>query len=210
MSNSLRVLATIAALHVVQLSSSGQFIQVNVGNVPLQPNQSGQIVDFSVENTSPTALGSVFGLNFLMQVGDGTAGPVIQEVSLFSGDSIFATFSGNQSVAGGSWAISAGIDTGSGSTVISLPGSSSTLLARVKFDTTGLGLGSGPWTLNFNNVGPSHLATAYAQEIGGTPSSRAFDSIINGSISIVPEPAAYSVVMGMFAVGLVAYRRFRK
>ena len=200
-------IAALAALSLTQLPSSAQFIQVTVGAIELQANQSGQVVDLFVENTNPTALTSLGGLNFALQIGDGTSGPVIEGINLGAGSSVFA--GGTQTDQGSdSWHAFFGIDVG---TPVSLPASSSTLLARVTFSTVGLSASSQSWALSLNNVGgndPVLNATHYVTEPGNN--SRTLDSIVNGTLTVVPEPAAYATAMGLLALGLAFCRRFAR
>jgi hypothetical protein len=69
------------------LESVGAVLNINLGSVALQPNQAGQTVDFFIQNTGSSSLDNIFGLNFSMQVGDGTSGPQVQAVSLHDGNS---------------------------------------------------------------------------------------------------------------------------
>jgi len=175
------------------------------GSSALQPNQSGQVRDFMIQNIGGALVENIFGLNFAMQVGDGTSGPRVDSVNLYAGDSIFASYQVNQVNQGSSpWILFFGID--SGGVPVSMAGTSSTLLARVTFDTTGLSSGSGPWTVSGNDVGPLGSATGYVL-VGGE--SRQIDAFVNGTLTVVPEPAESGIAAGLLVVAFVAWKKLR-
>ena len=125
-------------------------------------------------------------------------------VSLFAGNSIFADFSANQVNQGSSPRLAFfGIDTGG--PPVSLAPSSTTLLGRFTFDTSGLNLNEGPWNLSLSNVGPSGTDTEYVL-VGGQPKS--VDTIINGSLALVPEPEqALMTTVLLLGMALLAHRK---
>jgi hypothetical protein len=197
-------LISIAFSFLTPIIVSGQIV-IDVGNNSLQPNQIGQTVDLFVQNTSGTPTGNIFGLNFAMQIGDGTSGPKVTGVSLFAGNSIFASFSSNQQDQGSTfWKVFYGID--DGGSAVSLPASSTTLLARLTIDTTGLTQADGPWPLSLKNISPGNSATAYVL-VGGAPLP--VDTINDGTLTIVPEPHEYMLMAGLGLAGFAAYRRCR-
>ena len=130
-------------------------LTIDVGAVQLQPDMANQSLDFFIQNNSSSPVGSIFGLNFRAQVDGGAAGPKIMPdptgIQLYAGTSLFDSFTANQVDQGSdSWTVFYGIDTGGNG--VSVPASSSTLLARITFDTTGLHPGDGPWTLSFDGI----------------------------------------------------------
>jgi hypothetical protein len=195
-----------AALSLAQFSASGQLLYLDMGAVELQPNQGGQVHDFYIQNLDSTPLGNIQGLNFYMQVGDGSSGPRVESLSLYDGNSIFSSFSENQANQGSTyWKIFYGID----STSLTLPALSSTLLARVTFDTTGIGSGSGPWTIS-----PSvdFEGTQYNTEyvLSGGTMFREIDMVNAGTLTVVPEPSAYGIVAGVMLIGAGGIRQWQK
>jgi hypothetical protein len=152
----------------------------------LQPNQPGQVVDYYIGNDSPSPVANIVGLNFVLQVGDGSSGPQITDVKLYADNSIFAPYFANSQNQGSLprkafW----GIDTGLTTVVVPASGLASTLFAQVTFDTTSLGPGSGTWALNFNN----------SQYVLADWSTKSIDRNVMGQLTVVPEPASSSVVI---------------
>jgi hypothetical protein len=151
-----------------------------LGALTLAPEQEGQTVDLVVRNSGADPVNGLFGLNFALQVGDGTAGPKITSVNLAVPGSIFAGYAVNQVDQGSNpWIAFYGIDTAG--RAASLPPTSSTVLARVTFDTRGLGPAVGLWSLSIRDVGPFHGATEYVLTSGAT---QRLDQVRDGQLTL--------------------------
>ncbi len=163
---------------------------IMVGDHPLLPNMADQTIEISV-----TGGDEVEGLDFFVQIGDGTDGPIISDLDVLIG----TIFDGKNT--GGSAVYQN--DRTAAFVTTTPPGQMATtdgLLATVTVDTTGLMLGDGPWDLNLEF---GTFTTAFAT----IPAE-----ITNGSISIVPEPATVAMLLGVFAMAPLAlfYRRRSK
>jgi hypothetical protein len=190
-----------AALLFPQLSGSAQMLILDLGNVQLLPNESGQAHDFFVQNIGDPV--SVDGLQFVLRVGDGTSGPKIQDVSLFAGNSVFSAAAANQERLAGSdfWTVAYSID----SAAVTIPASSQTLMARVTFDTSGIGVGSGPWVLS-----PSvDLDVDFTLSTFYSGASSPEISLASGSLTVVPEPATYGIATGLLLIGAAGFRKWK-
>jgi hypothetical protein len=197
--------AALATFTLLQLPALGQMLQVDLGNISLQPNQSGQVRDLIIENTGPAAVENIFGLNFALQIGDGASGPQVDSISLSAGNSIFSSYAANQVDQGSNRRILFfGID--SGDATLTLPGSSSTLIARLTLDTTGLDAASGPWTISASGAGPLNSATEFVLSDG---SSRPIDIFGGGTLAIVPEPSDLAEVAGALMAGFAIWHKAR-
>lgn len=161
-----------------------------VGNHDLHPNLAGQTISIFVSGGD-----AVQGINFNVQVGDGGAaaggadtGPIIEDVDLLSG--IFLGNNTNQTDGPSPLLWNSITTTNTGSV------SANGLLAVLTVST--VGLTSGDFAL---------LSLTPADEFGGaTNFAGLVAQITNGSITVVPEPAAL-VLMLAGALGLVAARR---
>lgn len=202
--NTVKSLLTAAALTAAALPASAQLV-AELGDVTLQPNQSGQIVDIFVENLSSSPVLGIDAFNFVLQVNDALSGPKIQSVDLLTGTSVFNT--GNFTQAGpigGSTDWIAGFNLDSdGHHPTTIPGNSLTLLARVTFDTTGILASMGPLPLSVADT----LYTLNA--LSGNSTTVVFSSTTGGTITVVPEPQQYAMAAGLGLLALAFARRFR-
>lgn len=184
---------------------------LQTGAVNLQPNLAGQVIDFFVQNDSASEV-LVSGLEFSLQVGDsgpgsegglGTVdGPNITSANLLT-DTPFATDNeGTPANLGFPQLAIYSLGTGSGDPV-SLPGNTSSKLARVTFDTTGFA--SGVWSLAFGNT--LNDATKYLYSDGVVVVDVPL-TITDGtlSISVVPEPGDYALAAGGSLVAFALLR----
>ena len=179
---------------------------IDVGTIPLAPNQANQVVDLYVTgDAGGTAVG---GINFDASTGGGgtseggTVAPMITAVNLKPSGGLFSGISDTQmddgSIPQAAFYSLAYTSGGPGAT-ITIP-DVSTLLAQVTFDTTGLDSGSYEFALS--DVLPDSGGT-YSTDFAGTPAS-----ITNGEIIIVvPEPASVGI-LGM--VGAALLGRWRR
>ena len=176
---------------------------ITVGDHLLQPNQANQSISILISGGD-----QVKGLNFYLQVGDGgpelanydlpagTPGPKITSVDLKTG-TIY------QSVTDVASVLESIPQVATLSFPISTPGVSVTadgLLATVVLDTTGFFSGTFPLlmngVLNFPEIdGP------YTSDFEGI-----VPTIVNGSITIVPEPTGVSLLL---LTGALMARRVR-
>ena len=174
---------------------------ISVGDHVLLANLPGQPVPIFVTGGEP-----VSGLNLFAQVGDGgpelidfglpagTDGPEITNVDLKTG-TIFEAIPDPQTMALGSPQVANFF------IAISAPGGSvpaDGLLATLTIDTTGFS--SGTWDLLFSGVLP---------DLGGFDSDFAgvaADDIFNGTITVVPEPAAIALA----SLGMIAFLLFTR
>ena len=175
-----------------------QVLTIDVGAQTLQDNTANQTLSFFVNNSSGSPV-AVTGLNFNLQIGDGTVGPTITAVDLLTGTP-FASNNTGQGSTGSSphqafWATT----TSSGSVNLT-PGLNK--VATVTFDSTSLNSGSWGLFLGATDNG----ATAY---LDTSPIPNDIPMTINeGSLTIVPEPGSYAVVAALscLAFGIVARR----
>jgi hypothetical protein len=175
---------------------------INVGTISLQPNQAGQIVEFQLTVTNPTAVNSINGFEFNIQVGDGGAdlggsdlGPVITGINLVGG-TIWATATSptQANVVEFDLARQSSVDF---ATPIALTGTP--IIARVEFSTLG--------------IGPNSTAPLLLTGVAGSFDTKLFAgasevplTITNGFVTTVPEPASLAMV-AVAAVALTARRR---
>jgi hypothetical protein len=180
---------------------------INPGPINLQPNQGGQVIDVTIQNTDlVNPVNSLLGLNFAAQVGDGLAGPAITDVKLYAGNSVFSAYADSQKDQGStSWLKFFGID--DGGAAVSIPANSTTVFAQLTFDTTGIGAGQGPWTLTFNNVGSTHFDSHYVLT---DTTIRSINTFAAGQSAVVPEPAACGGAIALLLSGFVLVRQWRR
>lgn len=162
----------------VFVNNAGAEPVVSVGNHELMPNMPNQFIDIMVSGED-----EVQGVTMRVQVGDGGAapgsgtlasGPRITAIDLLS-DTIFSgNNTGQSNVLGWDqiWVTS--------TTTSSDEVRASGLLARVTLDTTGWDAGT--FSLNIGNTKDG------ASDFAGVPMR-----ISEGSITIVPEPAAWGL-----------------
>ena len=165
---------------------------VNAGSHFLLPNQSGQEIQVFV---SGEAL--VQGLEFNIQIGDDTVGPVITDVDILT-DTIFAE--SNTGIFPGYYmephkayfGTTTNVTVGDGFIV------TNGLLATITLDTTGITTGEFELRLISGNAQTGFSQTNFA----GIPAN-----LINGTLS-VPEPLSVTMLLAG-GVGMV-WRRRRK
>jgi hypothetical protein len=195
-----------AVLGLAQQAAAQVILTADLNNITLEPGLGGQVRDITIQNTGSTSLDNILGLDFVMQIGDGSAGPKIQSVSLSAGNSIFAgNVSGEGLVDHTDWTVFYTVDATS---AVPLPASGpATLLARVTFDTTGVTPNT-QWTASLKDVTVS--GTPYSTQYNfSADSPRALDNVLNGTITVVPEVPQFAIVAGVGLLALALGRRIR-
>ncbi len=211
MNTFLKTLIAVAAFTAAQLPASAQLV-AHLDGIELQANQVGQVFDFLVENTGDVAVTGIDGFTFVLKVGDGTAGPRIQGVDLKYGSSVFGPSAYVQS---GPLDPDPGtsepldlyafyIIDSDGVHPATLAAHTTTVLARLTFNTTGLTVADGPWPVSIE--GSEYTLNV----LSGNPQYLGFDSGTTGTLTIVPEPSAYAAVMGVLMVGFAGWRRMKR
>ncbi|MBX3744967.1 MAG: hypothetical protein KF833_06620 [Verrucomicrobiae bacterium] len=193
----------IPAVTLLAAVSCPAAVLITVGDISLLPGLSGQQVEIRIDHDGPPI--EVGGLEFAIQVADGgpaaggvVSGPVVQAVDLltgtmFEGKSFGGQFpsidnTGQQQF----WNVL--------SLTAELPSGSGQRLARVTFDTTGFA--EGTWTLSLAGM---PFAQTRLLDRGGNPIDV---TIQNGTLAVVPEPAACAWIGGLL-LGLAGWR-FRR
>ena len=188
------------------LACQGQLI-INVGNTDLLPNTSGQVVNLFVQNTGVSAI-DVAGLSINIQVADSgpppglgsISGPHITGVDILTG-TVFQSNNSGQADAG-SVPQFANWTTSTSSGTVSLGAGTTTKLTTVTLDTTGF---SSPATWAFNLGNTINGQTKYFDSVGND----ILPTIIDGTISVVPEPAMVTGVSAVLCLGFAACRVFK-
>jgi len=176
-------------------STASAALIINVGNIDLLPNQSGQQHIFQVQNTGGTAV-ETLGIQFNIQIDSGGAlivAPTITAVNILT-STIFA--SDNNGQAGGAdtvrrWEVYT-LENGS----LPKPGipTGFSTVATVTFDTTGFS--SGTWNLFLTTPAGG---TAYLDPNTGDPMAMTLNA---GTLTVVPEPV--NVALGVFGCLMAA------
>ncbi len=197
MKNSSRAASLLCSSLICFVLNTEAQVFINVGTHGLLPDTPDQPVSLTVSGVQAVA-----GLDFYVQIGDGfpnvpgssTDGPNITSVDIVTG----TLFAGNND--GGQFGTGLGLQQQYRG-VLTLSGtvSGSGLLATLEIDTTGFA--SGTWALNVENVfnGPTTFYNSNFDPI--------LANITDGFITIVPEPAGYGSLMGVFALGIAASLR---
>jgi len=176
--------------------SEAGLILIVVGDHSLLPNTAGQQVLINVQGEEGNEF--VQGLNLNMQIGDGTAGPVFQDVNIVDG----TIFDGNHNlpvhVADQPWVQVWTVTTATGSVL------ANGLLAALTIATTGID--SGTWALTLkDDASVPPWSTTFP---GNNPPSNEFiPSITNGSLQIagVPAPSTFALSLGDLLSGGLAW-----
>lgn len=184
---------------------------VVVGNFNLQPNLAGQTIQLTVSGIAPN---TVNGITLAAEIADGgpsfggTLGPVFTGIDFDAGPSIWVApnsaghnppnifFDSGGQVVNGDFLTTAGFVLVNGGIFVTLT-----------IDTTGFNGGVFPLQLIGNGVSDGIANTTGPTDFTG---QNFVSSIVDGTITIVPEPS--SVVLGLFAMvglGAVAIRRRR-
>jgi hypothetical protein len=178
---------------------------IDFGNQTLLPDTPGQSITVTISNDGePVPLG---GFELFLQVADGgpewpagsISGPAMESVDLLNG----TPFQNNNF--GGQFESLDNVPQRQFWSVVgtpTLPTGSGQLLATVTFDTTGLG--SGTWDLFL-----AELPGAGTRLLN--PLSDPYDvAIVNGTLTVVPEPSAGATVAGCLLLGALVSRHVRR
>lgn len=184
------------------LAASHAQLFIEVGLHPLQPDQSGQIVDLFVENRGTEDI-QVTGLTFNAQVADSGPiseggsgvidGPNITAVDIVSGTVFDANNLGQLNLVTVPQSWSSSVMTQNGTTT-ALAAGTTTRLARLTLTTETF---STPQTWDLKVFG-----TAYLDE----NSVPILPTVTEGAVSVVPEPV-HSTIAALALIGLVLLRR---
>lgn len=138
------LLAAAIAVVVSAGPASGQ-LQVDIGEHALEPNTPAQQIELDV-----TGGNAVAGFDFRLQVGDGTAGPTVEQIDLEDGTIFDGNNTGQSEGTSTPWQQFLSITTETGS--VEAEG----LLATIEFDTSDLG--DGEFDLTMTDVEGSDSA----------------------------------------------------
>lgn len=196
-----------------QLSAAAS-LQVNVGTFDLLPNTADQVIEISVTGGLDIA-----GINFYGLIEDGfpditgsvSNGPNITDVDLIGdADNPTIFFPSNTGQSGIDQSrpqaffrtLTVGVD-GEGA---SIPVSGSGVFARLTVDTTGFT--SGSYSLSFSgkdDIDPAYPSLQFLDVNAQTITT----DIIDGTLTIVPEPHQMALVTGFALLGLTSWRKLR-
>ncbi|MFO1497500.1 MAG: hypothetical protein U1G07_03725 [Verrucomicrobiota bacterium] len=196
-----RVWAMVASLLATAVSLSAQLI-IDLPEINLQPDQAHQTFEVYVQNPDASR-SDINGIQFNIQTADGgpqvggvTLAPKITDVDLTTG-SLFQNnngYSGSGQQTGGQIFVR-GTLTSSGT--VTIPnGTPFKKIATVEIDTTGFFGGVFSMTLDTLN-GPTRFTST-----GGN----VFPTLIDGSITIVPEVNATGLVAGALILFSVVWK----
>lgn len=196
----------VSALMLTPFDRSCAGILIEVGQVELLPDRSGQEVSFFARNTTAQDI-FVAGLTLNVQVEDsgpgalGTVlGPTITGMEVLVGTPFSLNNTGQ--VNPGSAPQFANRTTTTQSGTIALPASDPFLLGTVTFDTTGFFAGESFQLILGATINGS---TAYFDESG----TRLVPEILDGLLVVVPEPASMAWVGGFLLSTAWFWRRYR-
>jgi hypothetical protein len=193
--------AVIMLVSINAPSVQGQ-VFINVGAQTLAANSPTATLTFTIASGSSS---SVSGLNFNIQVGDGTVGPPITGVELITGTpfgALASTQQPNGSQPAGNHAAFWNVTT-PGSPPATITVGSGNKVATITFDTTGFN--SGNWSLHLDAT--ANGPTTYLDSNGDPITT----TITDGTLTIVPEPSTYAAVAGMACLAFgIFVRRARR
>jgi hypothetical protein len=185
------LLVSCLCLVVVNLCGRAQVLKVDVGNLVLD----GLPKQLFVENLSGSSQG-VGTLQLNLQVTTTAGGgerPKISSVDLTT-DTIFQSESGaplGGRVDDHTWEIGFVADASLPDPAV--PAFGKPLLATITFDASGIG--PGPWGLSLTTLaGRSQFLDLASDDISTT--------LVDGSLSAVPEPSAYAAIFGLASLGV--------
>lgn len=193
-------------------------LYIDIGEILLQPNTSGQKVEFYVTGGADVEVQS---LDFYIQVADGgpeaadffselvgVVGPAIESIDLETG-TIFAPNNDGQMASPDPWPQQqdAGIATKwDDPTPVYAEG----LIATVYFDTTNPLLADSPdqpWDLRLDEIldglAGSDIGTAFMR-MDGDSLEKLYPEAPRGTIRIIPEPSAW-VMLSLLGLGLLGW-----
>lgn len=193
-----------AALSLVSTTASGQ-ISLSTSTFSLLPDTAGQVFELSYDNAGPV---DVTGIELALQVGDGASletledGPNITATDVFTGTVFEGLNTLDTTLQSDEQLVSAGLLLNSGT--VELPAGSGRL-GLITLDTTGFTTVGQSWNFKLNDT-----------LLGDSPSF--FDDKANSlgitandiTMTVVPEPEAYAIAVGLGLVGFAAWSRRRR
>jgi hypothetical protein len=196
------------AITCASAASAHAITTISVGDHLLVPNTPGQIISILISddaqgpNHPSIALGRINGIDLVLLMGGGSAGPIITNIDLVGPGTVFNNDNIGQfifpqpfGIPGREIMALTSVTDPSYYTGVAANG----ILAFVTLDTSGIFLGSYPLSLSSVDLGPTD--TAYLDFL---------PTLFDGTVRIVPEPA--SIVMGLMgaaALGAVVIRKRR-
>jgi|GEM_PF-2676616 len=168
---------------------------ITAGNHQLLPNTSGQVI--SILASGDFLADALAGVDLFLVIGGGTEGPMVTNLDLIGAGTIFAASNTGQQDFGAPY-IPPSREIVGITTTVSGTVNPNGVLAYLTLDTTGLAAGDYTLSLTSDLIGPSVLYSA-----GAAPTV-----LINGTLSVVPEPS--SVVLGLFGIAGVAAIAIRR
>ncbi len=184
--------AWLASVSAVQ---SAAITGLAVANEQLDTN-SMPVIDVSITNDSGTPI-DFFGVTFIVKIGDGLSGPTIQDINLDGTGLLFDTGSQSTVAGGNNWTQGR---TAFDANNVTLAGSSTTTLAKITLDTTGV---TGSFAVSFQQPNLLNQTTVFAGN------SLPTITLNDGMITVVPEPVTY-VFSGGLCLALAVGHRIRR
>ena len=181
-------------------------IVITAPDVALLPNTAGQTFSISLSNSGAPV--PVTGITVNLQTADGgpeagvghsISAPKISDINILSG-TIFA--SNNNGLSGSGSIVPQVFSRGTlvSSGTVSIPGGASTLVGVVTIDTTGFFSSPvGGWVLTLNTLNGATLYTTTGADL--------LPTLVDGHLSIVPEPGDYGIMIGISCIGFAVARR---
>jgi len=202
-------LAALAAGLALTVSLRGQVI-IDLPELFLQPHMANQAFDVFIQNEGGPV--EVTGIGFNIQVADGgpEAGGLIDGPAIMLVDVITGTiFESNNNGVSGTGSILPQVYERGTMTVRPAPGENESVvvigtgrwkIARVTLDTTGFDSGTYALTLNTLNS-PTKFTMPDADDM--------IPILIEGSVTVVPEPGGWALGTGMMLLGYAGVRAAR-
>lgn len=186
-----RCLAAVGGLAVLGQAYAVSFV-MPVSNTTIIPADAVSVVDIELTNDSVSPI-SLFGFTFVLEIGDGTAGPQIDNIDLIGAGLLFDGAS--QSDVLGSDSRTAAATAFSIANDVIVPAETTITLAQVALDATGIA--EGTYSISFQEANSLNQDTLLVGDSVPTI------SLNDGLITVVPEPRSIfvSVLCVLLGVG---------